>query len=98
LIARQIVNSRHFILTLYVLLFAGLGTGGGILFEDAREEYQQLKLTEAKNRQLLAEAEARLAAQEEILRRLQTDPVYLEKVLRRNGYTKPEEYIFVYPE
>lgn len=83
---------------IYVVLLASLGTGAGVLFYDARAELVQLRLKEAENRRLLAEAEARLAAQEEILRRLQTDPVYLEKVLRKNGYAKPDDYIFRFPE
>lgn len=92
------MNSRRFIVLLYVVLLASLGTGAGVLFYDAQAELTQLRLKEAENRRLLADAEARLAAQEEILRRLQTDPVYLEKVLHKNGYSKPDEYIFRFPE
>ena len=92
------MNSRRFIVILYVVLLASLGTAAGVMFYDAQAEYAQLKLAEAKNRRLLGEAEARLATQEQILHRLQTDPVYLEKVLRRNGYVKPDEYIFRFPE
>ena len=88
------MNSHRFILLLYVVLFAGLGTGAGVLFWDAREQYNKLKLDEADHRRRLAEAEARLAEQEQILKRLQSDPAFLEKVLRRNGYAQPGEYIF----
>lgn len=76
------------------MLFAGLGTGAGVLFWDAREQYNKLKLDEADHRRRLAEAEARLAEQEQILKRLQTDPAFLAKVLRRNGYAQPGEFIF----
>ena len=92
------MNSRRLIVILYVVLFAGLGTVAAILFEDAREEYHQLKLAEAENRRHLAAAEAKLAAQEEILRRLKTDSEYLKKVLQKNGYAQPEDFIFLYPE
>jgi cell division protein DivIC len=88
------VKSRRFILLIYFVLFAGLGTGAGVLFSDAKGQYDKLKRDEANNRRRLAEAEARLAEQEQILKRLQTDPVFLEKVLRRNGYAQPGEYIF----
>ncbi len=94
LIARIVVNSRRLLVLLYVLLFAGLGTGAGVLFSDAWAKYRELKLVEADHRRKLAEAEARLAEQEQILKRLQTDPAFLEKVLRRNGYARPGEYIF----
>jgi cell division protein FtsB len=64
-------------------------------FLDAREEYQRLKRLEAVSRQRLAEAQAKLDEQEKILERLRSDPVYVEKVIRRRlGYAKPEEYIF----
>ena len=64
-------------------------------FLDAREEYQRLKRLEAISRQRLAEAQAKLDEQEKILERLRSDPVYVEKVIRRRlGYAKPEEYIF----
>jgi cell division protein DivIC len=88
------VNSRRFIVILYVVLFAGLGAGALALFNDARKEYGQLKQAETANRRRLAEAQARLAAQEKILERLRTDPAYVEKVLRRHGYAKPGDYIF----
>ena len=92
------MNSRRLIAVLYALLFAGLGTGAAVLFFDARAEYNQLKQAEALGRRRLAEAQARLAAQEKILKRLQTDPAYVEKVLRRNGYAKPGEYLFLYDD
>jgi len=92
------VNTRRLIATLYALLLAGLATGAGVLFYAAHEEYNQLKQAEAVSRRHLAEAEARLAAQEKILQRLQTDPAYVEKVLRRNGYAKPGEFIFRYDD
>ena len=76
------------------MLFAGLGTGAGVLFSGEWAKYRELKLVEADHRRKLAEAEARLAEQEQILKRLQTDPAFLEKVLRRNGYARPGEYIF----
>ena len=86
---------RRFIVSLYLLLFLVIGVGSGMYFLDAREEYQRLKRLEAISRQRLAEAQAKLDEQEKILERLRSDPVYVEKVIRRRlGYAKPEEYIF----
>jgi cell division protein FtsB len=91
------VNSRRLIVTLYALLFVGLAVGAGALFIDARAEYNQLKLAEADAKRRLAEAQAELARRKQILERLQTDPEFVEKVIRqRLGYAKPGEYIFRY--
>ena len=89
------MNTHRLIVSLYALLFAGLGVGAGALFLDARAEYNQLKQIEATGRRRLAEAQARLAEKETILQRLRTDPEFVEKVIRqRLGYAKPGEYIF----
>jgi len=43
----------------------------------------------------LIEARDRLEQQETILRRLKTDPAYVERVIRSKlGYAKPDEQIF----
>lgn len=89
------MNSRRLIVTLYVLLFAGMGVGAGALFIDARAEYVQLKQAEADNQRRLTEAQAELARQEKILQRLRSDPKFVEDVIRKRlGYAKPGEYIF----
>ena len=89
------MNPRQLIFSLYLVLFVGLGAGAGALFLDARADYNQLKLTETASKRRLVEAQARLAEQEKILERLQTDPEFVEKVIRqRLGYTKPGDYIF----
>jgi cell division protein FtsB len=89
------VNLRRVIVTVYLLLFLAIGAASGIYFLDAREEYNRLQQQEAASRRRLAEMETKLREQEKILERLRTDPVYVEKVIRRRlGYAKPEEYIF----
>ncbi len=89
------VNFRQVILTLYVLLFAGLGIAGGILFKDAHDEYSRLEQVESANRRRLAEAQEHLLNQERVLDRLRNDPAYVDKVIRmRLLYAKPDEYIF----
>lgn len=86
---------RRIVVTLYLMLFLAVGATSGVYFWEAREEYNRLRRIEAESRRRLAEAEARLREQEKILERLRTDPVYVEKVIRRRlGYAKPEEFIF----
>jgi cell division protein DivIC len=93
------VNFRKVILSLYLLLFAGLGITGSFLFVDARHEYEQLAQVESLNRQKLAEAQERLRNQERVLERLRTDPEYVDKVIRKKlGYAKPDEFIYRFEE
>lgn len=82
-------------MSLYVLLIAGLGIGGAVLFKDANDEYGQLKAVEAANRRRLAEAQQRLSDQDRVLERLKSDPSYVDRVIRMKlGYAKPDEYVF----
>ncbi len=93
------MNLRRLVVTVYLLLFLAIGAGSAAYFWEAREEYVQLRQVEAANRRRLAELEVRLAEQEKILERLRTDPVYVEKVIRRRlGYAKPDEFIFRFEE
>lgn len=86
---------RRLVIALYLVVFLAIGAASGVYFLQAREEYNRLRGIEAENRRRLAEAEARLHEQEKILERLRTDPVYVEKVIRRRlGYAKPDEFIF----
>ncbi len=87
------------ILSLYLLLFAGLGIAGGYLFLDARAEFTRLQQIEAQNQRKLAEAQERLKAQEKVLERLRSDPYFVDEVIRRRlGYAKPDEFIFRFQE
>lgn len=89
------MSIRHLIISLYLLLFIGVGVASGVFFWQARAEYSQLKQAESDSKRRLAEAQAKLESQEKILERLRTDPAYVEKVIRlRLGYAKPDEYIF----
>jgi cell division protein DivIC len=93
------VKYRQVILSLYLLLFAGLGVTGGILFLDARAEYTRLEQVQALNKIRLSEAQERLRSQEKVLERLRTDPAYVDKVIRKRlGYAKPDEFIFRFEE
>ena len=89
------MNLRRIILSLYLALFVGVSVMAGIYFTDTRAEYNRLKGIEIGNERRLAEAQKRLADQQEILRRLRTDPTYVERVIRQKlGYAKPDEMIF----
>jgi cell division protein DivIC len=89
------VNNRHLILSLYVLLFAGLGVAGGYLFLDARHEYSRLVQVETLNRERLTEAQEKLRSQEKVLDRLRNDPAYVDQVIRKKlGFAKPDEDIY----
>lgn len=95
MIAGVIVNPRSLIVTLYVVLFLGLGGGALALLRDAVGEYNQLKVAEAASQRRLADVQARLVEQERVLVRLRTDPAFVEKVIRqRLGYAKPGEFVF----
>ena len=89
------MNPRQVILSLYLLLFAGLGITGGYLFVDARAEYARLEQVQAANQRRLSEAQERLKDQERMLDRLRNYPAFVDKVIRKKlGYSKPDEDIF----
>jgi cell division protein DivIC len=89
------VKFRQLILSLYVLLFAGLGVAGGYLFLEARHEYSQLVEVETLNRQRLSEAQERLNSQKKVLDRLRNDPAFVDQVIRKKlGFAKPDEEIY----
>ena len=82
-------------MSLYLLLFGGLGVTGAYLLMDARAEYNRLEQVEATNRGRLAEVQERLRSQERVLDRLRNDPAYVDRVIRKKlGYAKPDEFIF----
>lgn len=89
------VNSRRVVALLYVVLLTVFGVGSGLLFLEARAEYDALKAKQAAFERDLAAARTRLAEQERFLQRLRSDPVLVEKVVRqRLGYGRPGEVVF----
>lgn len=97
--AKHPVNLRRLIISLYLVLFVGVGVASGVFFWQARAEYTQLKQQEAASRRRLAETEAKLKEQERMIDRLRNDPVFVEKVIRRRlHYAKPDEFIFRFEE
>jgi cell division protein FtsB len=84
------VNSRRLITLLYVVLLAGFGAGAGVLLLESRAEYDKLKQDQAASIAKLAAARSRLQEQQRMLERLDTDPVFVEKVIRKElGYARP---------
>jgi cell division protein FtsB len=89
------VNSHRFIVLLYIVLLTGIGIGAGALLLEARAEYDKLKQDQAASQAKLAAARTRLQEQQRILERLRSDPVFVEKVIRKQlGYARPGEVIF----
>ena len=89
------LNPRRAIILLYVVLLTVFGVGTGLLFMEARGEYNALKSKQAAVQRELVAARERLGEQELFLQRLRTDPVLVEKVIRqRLGYGRPGEVVF----
>lgn len=89
------MNLRRFITALYLVLIGGIGVAAGVFFVEARQEYVRLTSIQAESRRRVAEAELRLKYQEKVLERLNSDPAYVEKVIRRKlGYARPDEFVF----
>jgi cell division protein FtsB len=89
---------RQFVLGLYLAIIAALSVAAGLYFVDIHEQYALLKARQLQDVRRLEEAERILAEQQRTLDRLQHDPAYVERVIRRNlGYAKPDEAIFHFP-
>ena len=89
------MNSRRLITLLYVVLLTGFGVGTGALLLEASAEYDKLKQDQAASAAKLAAARTRLQEQQRNLERLRNDPVYVEKVVRKElGYARPGEVVF----
>jgi cell division protein FtsB len=84
------VNSRRLIALLYIVLLTGFGVGAGALLLESRAEYDKLKQDQAASIAKLAASRLRLQEQQRNLERLHTDPVHVEKVIRKElGYARP---------
>lgn len=78
----------------YVLVLIGVAVFLSLYFTQTWREYQGLRQKEELTRTRLQEAETRLAEQETTLRRLRSDPAYVELVIRRRlGFVRPEEFV-----
>jgi cell division protein FtsB len=92
--SRRLVNPRRFFTACYIVFLVAAVGAAALWFVDAHAHYKQLKLIEAENEQMLANAKKRLAEQQRILERLRTDPAFVEKVMRQHFHARPGEVIF----
>lgn len=84
---------------IYAALFVAVIAWAGVFFLRMNRELNALRQQEALNERRLAESQARLAEQEEYLRRLRTDPALVERIIRKKlGYTDPREFVFRFEE
>jgi cell division protein DivIC len=64
-----------------------------------RNQLNYLKTRDQEYANRIKEIEQDLAAKDEYLDMLLTDPIFLERVVReRLGYTRPDEYIYRFPK
>ena len=84
------MNSRRLIVLLYVVLLTGFGAGAGALLLESQAEHDKLKQDQAASIAKLTAAKVRLQEQQRILERLHSDPIFVEKVIRKElGYARP---------
>jgi cell division protein DivIC len=89
------VNSRRIITLGFAIIFLAVIGGSAYFFHQTYQEYAKLKQQESSNKRRLAEAEERLREQERYLTRLRSDPVFVEKIVRRTlKYARPDELVF----
>jgi cell division protein DivIC len=90
---------RRVIIWIYAIVFVAVGLLSGMFFFQTHQEYTQLQREEAKTRLQIAHAEQRMKAQEQVLERLRSDPVFVKKIIREQlRYAKPSELIFRFEE
>ena len=79
----------------FILLLLGLGFMGFVSFKEARVEYVHLKQIQERDKRRLEAAQKQLEREQITLKRLKTDPAFVEQQIRMKlGYTKHDEMIF----
>ncbi|SDS49725.1 septum formation initiator family protein [Opitutus sp. GAS368] len=93
------MNPRKLILGFYGALFVGVTLWAVTFFVQMHRDITALRAQETINQRRLAEAEARLSAQEKYLEQLRHDPVLVEQLIRQKlGYVKNQEFVFRFEE
>lgn len=93
------MNSRRFVISLYAVVFVGLGLCAGAVLIDSRAEFAQQKRREVELRRVRLAKEAQLRENERILQRLDSDPQYVERVLRKRlNWAEPGETVYTFPD
>ncbi|MBA3849226.1 MAG: septum formation initiator [Opitutus sp.] len=89
------MNWNKVITLVFIVLFAAVGGYAGLFFLEMNRELTQLRAQERGYQRKLAEAQARLAAQEKYLQQLRSDPKIIEQVIRKKlGYVRDSEFVF----
>jgi cell division protein DivIC len=93
------VNFSKIIYGVFGVLFAGITLWAVTAFVGMQRELKIRQADLAAKQLLLAEAEAKLAAQTRYLERLRNDPALVELLIRQKlGYAKGEEFVFRFEE
>ena len=89
------MNLSKVILGLFGAAFVAVTLFAVSFFVQMHRDITALRAQEATNQRRLAEAEAKLAAQEKYLDQLRHDPALVERLIRQKlGYAKGEEFVF----
>lgn len=93
------MNWNKAITIVFVALFVAIGGYAGVFFLEMNRELTQLRSHERAYQRQLAEARAKLEAQEKYLDQLRNDPKVVEQVIRKKlGYVRAQEVVFRFEE
>lgn len=96
---RPTLNYGKLITGLFTALFVAVAVCAAVFFVQMHRDITALRAQEAANQRRLAEAEAKLAAQEKYLAQLRHDPVLVERLIREKlRYSKGDEFVFRFDE
>lgn len=89
------MNIGKLTIGVFCALFAAVTLWAAVFFVQMHRDITALRAQESLNQRRLAEAEARLQAQEKYLDQLQHDPALVERLIREKlGYAKSQEFVF----
>ena len=93
------MNLSKVILGVFGAAFVAVTLWGVSFFVQMHRDITALRAQEAHNQRRLADAEAKLAAQEKYLDQLRHDPALVERLIRQKlGYAKEAEFVFRFEE
>ena len=89
------MNPPKLIFGLYAALFLVVTLAATFFFIQLRQDYTAMRAQETANQRRLAEATAKLQAQEKYLDQLRHDPALVEHLIRQKlGYARTQEFVF----
>lgn len=93
------MNFSKLTLGLYAVFFAAIGVWAATFFVQMHRDLTALRAQGSTNQRRLAEAEARLQAQEKYLDQLRHDPALVDRLIRQKlGYVRDGEFVFRFEE